>query len=97
MTGTKDWEVCLYSDFVDYRVRCKNFRSRRRARRFMHKELGRSESFYCATISSPGNSTFLTYYWTGQRVVFWDKPWVLSRRQALELGDGVDGQSGPDS
>jgi hypothetical protein len=97
MPSSKGWEVCLYSDFVDYRVRCKNFRSRHRAGRFMRKELGRGESFYCAIISRRENSTFLTYYWTGQRIVPWDKPWVLSRRQALELDNEANRQSGPDS
>jgi hypothetical protein len=95
MPGAKGWEVCLYSDFTDYQVWCKNFRSQRRARRFMRKKLGRGESFYCATISSEENSAFLTFYWNGQVIVPWDKPWVLSRRQALEL-EG-NGQPGPDS
>jgi hypothetical protein len=95
MNGVKGWEVCLYSDFTDYRVWCKNFRSRRGASRFMRKELGRGESFYCATISSEENSAFHTFYWNGQVIISWDKPWVLSRRQALEL-EG-NGQPGPDS
>ena len=93
--GAKGWEVCLYSDFTDYQVWCKNFRSQRRARRFMRKELGRGESFYCATISSEENSAFLTFYWNGQAIIAWDKPWVLSRRRALEL-EG-NGRPGPDS
>jgi hypothetical protein len=94
MSGAKGWEVCLYSDFTDYRVWCKNFRSRRRARRFLRKELGGTESFYCATVSNEENSAFRTYYWNGRAIVPWDKPWVLSRRQALEL-EG-NGRSGPD-
>jgi hypothetical protein len=89
----KGWEVCLYSDFTDYRVWCKNFRREKRARRFLRKELGRAESFYCGTISNEERAYFLTFYWNGQDIVAWDKPWVLSRRQALEL-PGV-GRTGP--
>jgi hypothetical protein len=95
MAAARGWEVCLYSDFTDYRVRCKNFRSQRRARRFMQKELARGESFYCATISGPKDSALSTFYWNGQTIIAWDKPWVLSRRQALEL-EG-NGRSGPES
>jgi len=93
MPGVKGWEVCLYSDFTDYRVWCKNFRSERRARRFLRRELGRAESFYCGTISNEESSSFLTFYWNGRDIIAWNKPWVLSRRQALELEDSV--RSGP--
>ncbi len=92
--GAKGWEVCLYSDFTDYQVWCKNFRSFRRALRFMKRELGGGNSFYCATISNDEHSTFNTYYWNGQAIIPWDKPWVLSRRQALELGIDGNGQAG---
>ena len=88
MDGAKGWEVCLYSDFTDYQVWCRNFRSRRRARRFIRRKLGRGQSFYCATISNHDNSAFQTFYWNGQVIVPWDKPWVLSRRQALEIEPG---------
>jgi len=85
MSGGKSWEVCLYSDFSEYQVWCKNFRSLWRARRFMKKVLRRHEAFYCATISNEKNSSFQTFYWNGKDVFFWDKPWVLSRRQVLNL------------
>jgi hypothetical protein len=91
MPGAKSWEVCLYSDFTDYEVWCKSFRSFRRALRFMKKELGSENSFYCATISNDLNSAFHTYYWNGQVIIPWEEPWVLSRRQACELeADGND-------
>jgi hypothetical protein len=86
MPGRDSWEVCLYSGLSNYQVWCKNFRTLRRARRFMRKTLGKNETFYCATISSEDESDFLTYYWTGRTIIPWDKPWVLSRRQALSLG-----------
>ena len=97
MPGVKSWEVCLYSDFTDYQVWCRNFRSRRRARRFMRKTLGRGQSFYCATISNHDNSAFRAFYWNGQDIVPWDKPWVLSRREALELKPDRRGRSWRDS
>jgi hypothetical protein len=93
MPGAKSWEVCLYSDFTDYQVWCKNFRSFRRASRFLRRELGGGNSFYCATISNDENSAFHTYYWNGRGIIRWDKPWVLSRRQALELEAGGNGRS----
>jgi hypothetical protein len=93
MPAARSWEVCLYSDFTDYQVQWRNFRSQRRARRFMRKELTRGESFYCATISDPEDSALRTFYWNGRAIVPWDKPWVLSRRQALELeGNGRHGK-----
>jgi len=85
MSGGKDWEVCLHSDFTDYQVWCKNFRSLWRARRFMTKVLRKNAAFYCATISNEEKSFFQTFYWNGQDIVHWDKPWVLSRRQASTL------------
>ena len=85
MSRGKSWEVCLYSDFSEYQVWCKNFRSLRRARRFMRRILRRNEVFYCATISNEENSSFQTFYWNGQDIFLWDKPWVLSRRQTLNL------------
>jgi hypothetical protein len=85
MSGGKTWEVCLYSDFSDYQVWCKNFRSLRQARRFMRKVLRKNNTFYCATISNEETSSFQTFYWNGRNIFFWDKPWVLSRRQAFKL------------
>ncbi len=85
MSGGKDWEVCLHSDFTDYEVWCKNFRSFRRARRFMTKVLRQNAAFYCAMISNEEKSFFQTFYWNGKDIVHWDKPWVLSRRQASTL------------
>jgi hypothetical protein len=85
MSGGKSWEVCLYSDFADYQVWCKNFRSLRQARRFMKKVLRKDTTFYCATISNEENSSFQTFYWNGKDIFFWDKPWVLSRRQVFNL------------
>lgn len=49
----------------------------------MIKILGSNEAFYCATISNEENSSFQTFYCNGKHIFFWDKPWVLSRRQAL--------------
>lgn len=93
MSGGKNWEVCLYSDFSDYQVWCKNFRSHRKARRFMTKALRQNETFYCATISNEADSSFETFYWNGSDIFFWDKPWVLSRRQALNLAAGERGNA----
>ncbi|MEW5902304.1 MAG: hypothetical protein AB1715_12640, partial [Acidobacteriota bacterium] len=92
MPGGKSWEVCLYSDFSNYQVWCKNFHTFRRARRFMKKNLRRNEVFYCATISKEENSSFFTYYWNGRLVIPWEKPWVLSRREALRLREDGDGR-----
>jgi len=85
MSGGKSWEVCLYSDSSDYQVWCKNFRSLRQANRFLKKALRKNETFYCATVSNEENSFFKTYYWNGEDIFLWDKPWVLSRRQAFDL------------
>jgi hypothetical protein len=93
MPGGKSWEVCLYSDFSDYQVWCKNFHSLRRARRFMEKTLRRNGAFYCATISNDENASFFTFYWNGRMIIPWRKPWVLSRRQALILGGDGDGRA----
>ncbi|MBM3284704.1 MAG: hypothetical protein FJY81_02425 [Candidatus Aminicenantes bacterium] len=83
----KKWEVCLCADFPAYQVWCKSFRSYRRARRFMKKTLQKNQTFYCATISDDEDSAFETFYWNGKKIIRWDKPWVLSRRQALGLKD----------
>lgn len=80
-----EWEVCFFSDAADYQVSLKCFRSRRRAQRFMIKTLKKSGSFYCATISNDRRSAFQVYYWNGRRLIDWDKPWVLPRRQVLGL------------
>ena len=96
MRGGKSWEVCLYSDFSDYQVWCKNFRSLRRARRFMKRELGDENSFYCATISNDEKACFHTYYWNGRTIIPWKEPWVLSRRQASALEPNGDGLGGED-
>jgi len=86
MAGEK-WEVCLCGDSPSYEVWCRKFSSYRRARRFMKKYLRRNQSFYCALISNDDNSVFETFYWNGKKIIGWDKPWVLSRRQALALKD----------
>ena len=86
MSGEK-WEVCLVADFPFFEIWCKRFRSYRRARRFMKKNLGQNHVFYCAVISDDRNSAFETFYWNGEKIIRWDKPWVLSRRQALALED----------
>ncbi|MGB7294910.1 MAG: hypothetical protein WBC70_04910 [Candidatus Aminicenantales bacterium] len=101
MPGAKSWEVWLYSDFTDYRVWCKNFRSFRRAVRFMKRELGSENSFYCATISNDAHNNnrpaFQTYYWNGRAVIPHNEPWVLSRRQASKLEPNGNGHpAGPD-
>jgi hypothetical protein len=101
MSAVKSWEVWLYSDFTDYQVWCRNFRSYRRALRFMKKELGDDNSYYCATISHDGHNgghpAFQTYYWNGRAIISWNKPWVLSRRQASTLEpNGNGGSAGPD-
>ncbi|MDH7512475.1 MAG: hypothetical protein QHH14_05980 [Clostridiales bacterium] len=84
MSGRK-WEVCLCGDFSAYEVWCKSFPSYRQARRFMKKTLRKNHTFYCATISNDEDSAFETFYWNGRKVIRWEKPWVLSRRQALSL------------
>lgn len=92
MGGAKSWEVWLYSDYTDYQVWCKNFRSFRRAVRFMKKELGNENSFYCATISNDSQPVFQTYYWNGRVIIPWYKSWVLSRRQAMKLEPNGNGR-----
>ncbi len=85
MPGGKSWEVCLCSDFPDFEVWCKNFRSYRRARRFMRKNLQKDEDFYCGTISNEENSVFQVFYWNGRAIIPWDQPYALLRRQARRL------------
>lgn len=94
MPGEKGWEVCLYSDSSDYQVWCKNFHTLRRARRFMETTFRKNNAFYCATISNDEDTSFFTYYWNGRLLIPWDKPWVLSRRQALGLNGNGDGRGG---
>jgi hypothetical protein len=92
MPDRNSWEVCLCSDFPDYEVWCRNFTSRRRARRFMKKVLEENGVFYCATISNDEASVFEVLYWNGQAIIPWDKPLALSRRQALSLEVDNDGE-----
>ncbi|MGQ9673332.1 MAG: hypothetical protein ACUVV5_09390 [Candidatus Aminicenantales bacterium] len=84
MSGER-WEVCLCADFPSYEVWCKKFDSYRQARRFMKKNLGPNQRFYCAVISDDRDSSIKTFYWNGKKIIGWDKPWVLSRRQAEAL------------
>lgn len=86
MAGGK-WEVCLCGDSPAYELWCKKFPSYRRARRFIKKVLRHDQAFYCAVIFNDENSSFETFYWNGREIIPWDKPWVLSRRQALALKD----------
>jgi hypothetical protein len=85
MPGGNSWEVCLCSDFPNFEVWCRNFSSRRRARRFMKTILEENGDFYCATISDEEASVFEVYYWNGEAIISWDRPLALSRRQALSL------------
>ncbi len=85
MFGAKDWEVYLYGDYPEHQEFYKNFRSRRKARRYIRKTLRKNERYYCALIWHEASSSFDTYYWNGNKVIKWDKPWVLSSRQALNL------------
>lgn len=85
MFRRKDWEVCLYADYPKYQVTCKNFRTMRGARHFVKKILNKNDRFYCATIWRENRSQFQTYYWNGERIIKWEKAWVLSSRQAMNL------------
>lgn len=93
MAWTKDWEVSLYADLPKGLVIQKYFRSLRRARRFVRKILGKDEEIYCATIWHEETTLFYTYYWNGKDVIYWDKPWVLSQRQAVSLGVDENGDT----
>lgn len=78
----KRWEVCLVADRPAYRVECREFRTLFGARSHMRRLLGRNSEFYCALITDRGETEHWTYYWNGHRIVLWDKPSVLSSRQA---------------
>lgn len=93
MARPDEWEVYLYSDVGDYEVWWKSLPSHRRARRFMLRTFKKSDAFYCATISNDRRSAFQVYYWNGRSLIAWDKPWVLSRRQALSLDAEGNGQA----
>jgi len=92
MFGAKDWEVCLYADHPEHQVFYKNFRSWRKARRYVKKALRKNERYYCALIWHEDSSSFHSYYWNGEKVIKWDKPWVLSSRQAMNLETDKQGQ-----
>lgn len=79
------WEVCLVADRPAYRVECREFRTLFGARFHMRRNLGRGEEFYCALITDREETKYWTYYWNGRRIVRWDKPTVLSSRQAREI------------
>jgi len=81
----KKWEVCVYADSPSYQLFCKDFRTRWGASRYIGKILSRDEDFYCGTIWNEDSSQFFAYYWNGERIIPWDKPWVLSSRQARAL------------
>ena len=83
----KKWEVSLIRDAPSYEVVCREFRTRSWAVRYMRRNLGRKGGFYCAIIVKPGEEEMSTYYWNGSRIIRWDKPSVLSSRQALEVED----------
>jgi len=85
MSLTKDWEVSLYADLPKGLVMQKYFRRLRRAKRFVRKALGKDKEIYCATIWHEDTTLFYTYYWNGRDILYWDKPWVLSQRQAANL------------
>lgn len=88
MSAGKSWEVCLLADEPEPQVWCREFRSRRRARRFMKSVLKKDEEFYCATISDENGSAFEVYYWNGEKIIPWKNSTVLSSRQVrLLLGD----------
>jgi hypothetical protein len=88
-----DWEVCFYSDVGDYEVWSKFLPSHRRARRLMLRTFKNNNSYYCATISNDRRAAFQIYYWNGRRLIAWDKPWVLSRRQAVCLDIDDNGRA----
>lgn len=81
----KHWEVCLVADSPAYSVECREFRTLLGARRHMKRHLGRNGAFYCALITDRDETRHWTYYWNGARIVLWDKPSVLSSRQARQI------------
>lgn len=81
----KKWEVWVYADTPSFQLFCKDFRTRWGARRYVGKILRRDNDFYCATIWREETSEFFVYYWTGERIIPWNKPWVLTSRQARAL------------
>ena len=84
----KQWEVCLYADYPEYREVTKYFRTLWGASRVMRKALNKNREFYCATIWREKTSLFYTFYWNGKQIMywkFWKRPWVFSRRQAKFL------------
>ena len=81
----KKWEVSLYADTPTYQIFCKDFRTRRGANRYIKKILSREDDFYCATLWREDTGKFISFYWNGERVIPWDKSWVLSSRQAKNL------------
>ena len=81
----KKWEVYLIADSPSYQIVSREFRSLRSAKRYMKKNLGGEAAFYCAVISTEDEKEFKTFYWNGCRIVPWDKPSVLSSRQALNI------------
>jgi len=85
MSWSKKWEVYLYADLPKGLVKLKNFRRLRSAKRFVRKVLGKDEEIYCAAIWHEKTSLFYTFYWNGKDIIYWDKPWVLSCRQARNL------------
>ncbi|MFP4083084.1 MAG: hypothetical protein ACLFVG_10075 [Candidatus Aminicenantes bacterium] len=85
MFGAKKWEVSFYSDMPKDPVMSKNFRTLRRAERYMREHLGKDEKLYCATIWRRNSSQFYAFYWNGSDIIYWDRPWVLSSRQARNL------------
>ncbi len=92
MAWTRDWEVSLYADLPKGLVMQKYFRSLRRAKRFMRKAFGKNEDIYCATIWHEDTTLFYTYYWNGKDIIYWDRPWVLSQRQAANLEINKNGK-----
>lgn len=85
MSWSKEWEVSLYAELPKGLVMQKFFRSHRRAKRYVRKILGKDDEIHCATIWHEDTTLFYTYYWNGTNIVYWDKPWALSRRQAKNL------------
>jgi hypothetical protein len=83
----KKWEVSLIRDVPSYEVVCKEYRTRFWSLRFMRRNLGPKTGFYCGVLVRPGEEEMATFYWNGSRIVRWDKPTVLSSRQALEIED----------
>jgi hypothetical protein len=91
MSWTKDWEVSLFAGLPDGLVMQRYFRSLRHAKRFMRKTLRKAEEIYCAAIWHEDTTLFYTYYWNGKDIIYWDKPWVLSQRQAANLDRDENG------